>query len=65
VPFATPVFDGAQGEIKTMLDLAYPSDDPRTALNGFTPAKTQVQLYDGRTGEQPSTAPPRSATCTC
>ncbi|MBP8902560.1 MAG: DNA-directed RNA polymerase subunit beta, partial [Thiobacillaceae bacterium] len=42
VPFATPVFDGAhEGEIKTMLDLAYPSDDPRTDLNGFTPAKTQ------------------------
>jgi DNA-directed RNA polymerase subunit beta len=52
VPFATPVFDGAhEAEIKTMLDLAYPSDDPRTALNGFTPAKTQVQLYDGRSGD--------------
>jgi DNA-directed RNA polymerase subunit beta len=52
VPFATPVFDGAdEEEIKTMLDLAYPSDDPRTAQNGFTPAKTQVQLYDGRSGE--------------
>jgi DNA-directed RNA polymerase subunit beta len=52
VPFATPVFDGAhESEIKTMLDLAYPSDDPRTALNGFTPAKTQVQLYDGRSGD--------------
>jgi len=52
VPFATPVFDGAaEEEIQAMLDLAYPSDDPRTALNGFTPAKTQVQLYDGRSGE--------------
>ncbi|HNQ03379.1 MAG TPA: DNA-directed RNA polymerase subunit beta [Thiobacillaceae bacterium] len=52
VPFATPVFDGAaEREIKTMLDLAYPSDDPRTARNGFTEAKTQAQLYDGRSGE--------------
>jgi DNA-directed RNA polymerase subunit beta len=52
VPFATPVFDGAhEAEIKTMLDLAYPDDDARTAINGFTPAKTQVQLYDGRSGD--------------
>jgi DNA-directed RNA polymerase subunit beta len=52
VPFATPVFDGAhESEIKTMLDLAFPDDSARTALNGFTPAKTQVQLYDGRSGE--------------
>jgi DNA-directed RNA polymerase subunit beta len=52
VPFATPVFDGAnESEIKAMLDLAYPDDDPRTAKNGLTPAKTQVQLYDGRSGE--------------
>ncbi|MBI5329869.1 MAG: DNA-directed RNA polymerase subunit beta [Betaproteobacteria bacterium] len=52
VPFATPVFDGAhEGEIKTMLDLAFPDSDPRTQRNGFTPAKTQVQLYDGRSGE--------------
>jgi DNA-directed RNA polymerase subunit beta len=52
VPFATPVFDGAhEGEIKTMLDLAFPEDDPRTQRNGFTPAKTQVQLYDGRSGD--------------
>jgi DNA-directed RNA polymerase subunit beta len=52
VPFATPVFDGAsEEEIKTMLDLAYPDDDPRTKQVGFTPAKTQVQLYDGRSGE--------------
>ena len=52
VPFATPVFDGAhESEIKAMLDLAYPDADPRTALNGFTPAKTQVQLYDGRSGD--------------
>jgi DNA-directed RNA polymerase subunit beta len=52
VPFATPVFDGAsEEEIKVMLDLAYPDDDARTQLVGFTPAKTQVQLYDGRSGE--------------
>ena len=52
VPFATPVFDGAkEDEIKAMLDLAYPDDDPRTARVGFTPGKTQVQLYDGRSGE--------------
>jgi DNA-directed RNA polymerase subunit beta len=52
VPFATPVFDGAkEEEITAMLDLAYPDDDPRTAKLGFTPGKTQVQLYDGRSGE--------------
>ncbi|MBK6555161.1 MAG: DNA-directed RNA polymerase subunit beta [Rhodocyclaceae bacterium] len=50
VPFATPVFDGAkEEEIKAMLDLAYP-DDAAGQL-GLTPAKTQAQLYDGRTGE--------------
>jgi DNA-directed RNA polymerase subunit beta len=50
VPFATPVFDGAkEEEITAMLDLAYP-DDVATKL-GLTPAKTQAQLYDGRTGE--------------
>jgi DNA-directed RNA polymerase subunit beta len=52
VPFATPVFDGAkEEEIKAMLDLAYPDDDADTARLGFTPGKTQVQLYDGRSGE--------------
>jgi len=52
VPFATPVFDGAtETEIKTMLDLAYPDGDERTRRIGFTPSKTQVTLYDGRTGE--------------
>ncbi|MEQ1774376.1 MAG: DNA-directed RNA polymerase subunit beta [Burkholderiales bacterium] len=52
VPFATPVFDGAtEAEIRQMLDLAYPSDDPNTARVGFTPSKTQVTLYDGRSGE--------------
>ncbi|MBM3344114.1 MAG: DNA-directed RNA polymerase subunit beta [Betaproteobacteria bacterium] len=52
VPFATPVFDGAaESEIRQMLDLAYPTDDINTRRVGFTPAKTQVTLHDGRTGE--------------
>jgi len=52
VPFATPVFDGAtETEIRRMLDLAYPEDDNRTRTIGFTPTKTQVTLYDGRTGD--------------
>ncbi|MGE5526285.1 MAG: DNA-directed RNA polymerase subunit beta [Rhodospirillaceae bacterium] len=52
VPFATPVFDGAtETEIKQMLDLAYPDGDERTKRIGFTPSKTQVTLYDGRTGD--------------
>ncbi|MGE4111456.1 MAG: DNA-directed RNA polymerase subunit beta [Burkholderiales bacterium] len=52
VPFATPVFDGAtEVEIKQMLDLAYPADEARTKKLGFTPSKTQVTLYDGRTGD--------------
>ena len=50
VPFATPVFDGAaEKEIHAMLDLAYP-DDVAKALQ-LTPTKTQVTLFDGRTGE--------------
>jgi DNA-directed RNA polymerase subunit beta len=52
VPFATPVFDGAtEVEIGKMLDLAYPDDDPHTKRVGFTKSKTQVTLYDGRTGD--------------
>lgn len=52
VPFATPVFDGAaEQEIGEMLALAYPDDDPMTTQCGFTSTKTQVQLYDGRTGD--------------
>jgi len=52
VPFATPVFDGAtEKEIRQMLDLAYPDADERTKKIGFTPTKTQVTLYDGRTGD--------------
>ncbi len=51
VPFATPVFDGAsETEIKAMLDLAYPDDDPRTRAMQLTRTKTQVTLYDGHTG---------------
>jgi DNA-directed RNA polymerase subunit beta len=52
VPMATPVFDGAQeDEIRSMLELAYPSDAPETVKLGFNASKTQMQLYDGRTGE--------------
>ena len=50
VPFATPVFDGAdESEIRRMLDLAYP--DAIAKQLGMTPSKNQVTLYDGRTGE--------------
>ncbi|HEU4621972.1 MAG TPA: DNA-directed RNA polymerase subunit beta, partial [Burkholderiaceae bacterium] len=50
VPFATPVFDGAtEAEIKAMLDLAYPEDVAQRI--GLTPTKTQVRLFDGRTGD--------------
>lgn len=50
VPFATPVFDGAnEKEIGRMLDLAYP--DEVAAQLGMTASKNQVTLYDGRTGE--------------
>ena len=52
VPMATPVFDGAlESEIREMLNLAYPDEDPQTQLLGFNASKTQMQLYDGRTGE--------------
>jgi DNA-directed RNA polymerase subunit beta len=52
VPFATPVFDGAsEPEIRGMLDLAFPDNDPHTDMVGFTPSKTQVKLHDGRTGD--------------
>ncbi len=50
VPFATPVFDGAtEAEIRAMLLLAYP--DALAKRMGLTPTRTQVQLYDGRTGD--------------
>ena len=52
MPFATPVFDGAkEAEIRHMLNLAYPDEDPRTGQLGFNDSKTQLTLYDGRTGE--------------
>ncbi|MBQ5429290.1 MAG: DNA-directed RNA polymerase subunit beta, partial [Neisseriaceae bacterium] len=50
--FASPVFDGAhEKEIRAMLDLAYPDDDPRTEKLQFNASKTQMTLYDGRSGE--------------
>jgi DNA-directed RNA polymerase subunit beta len=50
VPFATPVFDGAtEAEIRAMLQLAYP--DAIAKRMGLTATRTQVQLYDGRTGD--------------
>jgi len=50
VPYATPVFDGAnEDEINRALDLAYPDALAKTL--GMTPSKQQVTLYDGRTGE--------------
>lgn len=52
VPFATPVFDGAaESDIRAMLDLAFPDDDLRTQKLQFAAGKTQVKLFDGRTGE--------------
>ena len=50
VPFATPVFDGAdEEEIRRMLDLAYPGEIAKHL--GMTGSKNQVTMYDGRTGE--------------
>ncbi len=50
--FASPVFDGAkESEIHEMLNLAYPDEDERTGLLDFNDTKTQMQLFDGRTGE--------------
>ncbi|WP_274572544.1 DNA-directed RNA polymerase subunit beta [Neisseria leonii] len=50
--FASPVFDGAhEDEIKAMLELAYPSDDEQVRKLGFNDSKTQITLYDGRSGE--------------
>jgi DNA-directed RNA polymerase subunit beta len=52
VPFATPVFDGAsETEIRAMLDLAFPDDSAETAKLGFNAHKTQLTLYDGRSGD--------------
>ncbi len=50
--FASPVFDGAkESELKAMLEFAYPSGDERVEKLNFNPTKTQVTLYDGRSGE--------------
>ena len=50
VPFASPVFDGAtEQEIGDMLQLAYPDDVAKA--KGLTAARTQAQLYDGRSGD--------------
>ena len=50
VPFATPVFDGAsEEEIMGMLKLAYPEDLVNKI--SLSDSRTQVQLFDGRTGE--------------
>ncbi|NDV11498.1 DNA-directed RNA polymerase subunit beta [Crenobacter caeni] len=52
MPFATPVFDGAkEAEIRQMLDLAYPDEDPHTQQLAFNASKTQMTLFDGRSGE--------------
>ncbi|WP_347484773.1 DNA-directed RNA polymerase subunit beta [Vandammella animalimorsus] len=51
VPFATPVFDGAdEQDIQNMLQLAYP--DAVAKAKGLTETRTQAYLYDGRTGER-------------
>ncbi|MDK4689364.1 DNA-directed RNA polymerase subunit beta [Kingella negevensis] len=50
--FASPVFDGAkEKEIFDMLELAYPSDDPEMQKLDFNDTKTQIRLFDGRSGE--------------
>ena len=50
VPFATPVFDGAsEEEIMGMLKLAYP--EHLVNRISLSDSRTQVQLFDGRTGE--------------
>jgi len=53
VPFATSVFDGAaESDIKEMLDLAFPDGDEHTEKLQFHAGKTQVSLFDGRTGDK-------------
>lgn len=50
VPFATPVFDGAdEQDIYGLLQLAFPKDE--AAAKGLNDRRTQATLYDGRTGE--------------
>ena len=52
VPFATPVFDGAtEQDIREMLDMAFPDDDPYTEQLQFSAGKTQITLFDGQTGD--------------
>jgi DNA-directed RNA polymerase subunit beta len=52
VPFATSVFDGAaESDIQDMLDIAYPDDHDHTKLLKFAAKKTQVRLFDGRSGD--------------
>ncbi|SFZ75983.1 DNA-directed RNA polymerase subunit beta [Chitinimonas taiwanensis] len=52
VPFATPVFDGAkEADLMAMLELAYPAESEHTQRLGFNDTRTQLRLYDGRTGE--------------
>ena len=52
VPFATSVFDGAaESDIQDMLDIAYPDDHEHTKLLKFAAKKTQVRLFDGRSGD--------------
>ena len=41
----------SEKEIYEMLDLAYPSDDSEVQKLGFNNTKTQITLYDGRSGE--------------
>ena len=41
----------SEKEIYEMLALAYPSDDPEVQKLGFNDTKTQITLYDGRSGE--------------
>jgi len=53
VPFATSVFDGAtEADIKEMLDLAFPDGEEHTEKLQFHAGKTQVSLFDGRTGDK-------------
>ena len=51
VPFATPVFDGAEEQdIADMLQLAFPEEVAQA--KGLTASRTQAYLYDGRTGDR-------------
>ena len=51
LPFATPVFDGAEEkDIFDMLQVAYPEDE--ATRKGLTATRTQAYLYDGRTGDR-------------